>query len=110
MHISLFWSLSNQFTQFFINTLFCVAMVTILAMYILQQMWLCAADCNLGYMNKIVFTSIAFDYLLLIVKVNRSVKKYQLFLGNLIFLIVVSMVTAEDPGTLLFPIGYRHIA
>ena len=54
-------------------------MVTILAMYILQQMWLCAADCNLGYMNEIVFTSIAFDYLILIVQVNRSVKNTSYF-------------------------------
>ena len=49
-------------------------------------------------MNKILFL-IAFDYLILTFKV----KKYQIFPGNLIFLIV----TAEDSGTLLFPIGYR---
>ena len=43
-------------------------MATMLAMYILQQMWLCAADCNLRYINKILFTSIAFDCLILILK------------------------------------------
>ena len=37
---------SNQFTRFFINTLLCVAMVTMLAMYILQKVWLCEADYN----------------------------------------------------------------
>ena len=42
----LFWLPSNQFTRFFINTLLCVAMVTMLAMYILQKVWLCAADYN----------------------------------------------------------------
>ena len=39
-------------------------MVTKLAMYILQKLCLCAADCNLGYMNKTLFTLIAFDYLI----------------------------------------------
>ena len=44
----LFWLLSNQFTRFFINTLLYVAMVTKFAMYILQKVCLCAADCILG--------------------------------------------------------------
>ena len=66
--------------SFFINTLLCVAMVKMQAMYILQQMWSYAADCNLGYMNKILFTSIAFDYLILIFKVIRSVKNTSFFL------------------------------
>ena len=43
---SLFWLPSNQFTHFFINTLLCVAMVTILVMYFLQKLWLCAAVHN----------------------------------------------------------------
>ena len=36
-------------------------MVTKLAMYILQKVCLCAADCYLGYMNKTLFNFIAFD-------------------------------------------------
>ena len=39
-------------------------MVTKLAMYILQKECLYAAYCNLGYMNKTLFTLIAFDYLI----------------------------------------------
>ena len=35
-------------------------MVTKLAMYILQKVCLCAADCNLGDMNKTLFNFIAF--------------------------------------------------
>ena len=31
-------------------------MVTTLAMYILQEDMLCAADCDIGYMNKTLFT------------------------------------------------------
>ena len=34
-------------------------------MYDLQKVWLCATDCNLGYMNEILYTLIAFDYLIL---------------------------------------------
>ena len=77
MHIFYF---GCQFTQFFINTLLCVAMVTMQAIYILQQMWLYTADFNLGYMNTILFTSVAFDYLVLIFKVNRSAKNTSYFL------------------------------
>ena len=40
-------------------------MVTMLAMYIIQKVCLCAADCNLGYMDITLFTLIAFDYLIL---------------------------------------------
>ena len=36
-------------------------MVTMLAMYILQKVQLCAADCDLGYMNKTLFTLIALN-------------------------------------------------
>ena len=80
MHIFYFGCLATNLLNFFINTLLCVAMVTMLAMYILQQMWLRAADWNLGYMNKILFTSIAFDYLKLNFKVNRSAKNTSYFL------------------------------
>ena len=59
---------------------FGVAMVTVLAMYILQNVWLCAADCNLGFMNKTLFTFIAFDYLILTFKAKRSVKNDRYFL------------------------------
>ena len=79
-------------------------MVTMLAMYILQQMWLCAADCNYGYMNKILFTSIVFDYLILIFKVNRSTK-IPAISWNSGFSIFVSMVTAEDPEHYYFLLG-----
>ena len=37
-------------------------MVTMLAMYNLQKVCLCEVDCYLGYMNKTLFTKIAFDY------------------------------------------------
>ena len=39
-------------------------MVTMLSMYILQKVCLCAAECNLGYMNKTLFTLSAFNYLI----------------------------------------------
>ena len=83
-------------------------MVTMLAMYILQKECLCAADCNLGYMNKILFTLIAFDYLILTFKVKGSAKNTRYFLETW-FLSFVFMVTAEDAGAILFPIGYRQI-
>ena len=83
-------------------------MVTTLAMHIIQKVCLCTADCNLGYMNETLFVLIAFDYLILFcLEVSE---KYQIFLRNLIFLSFVSMVTTEDSGGLLFPIGYRQIA
>ena len=55
-------------------------MVTMLEMYILQKVGLCAADCNLGYMNKTLFILIAFDYLILTYKVKRSAKNTRNFL------------------------------
>ena len=56
-------------------------MVAKLAMYnILQNVCLCAADCNLGYMNKTLFTLIAVDYLILTFKVKRSAKNTKYFL------------------------------
>ena len=60
-----FGCLATNLLDFFINTLLCVAMVTKLAMYILQKACSYAADCNLGYMNKTLFILIAFDYLIL---------------------------------------------
>ena len=80
-----------------------------LAMHILQKVWLCTADYNSGYMNKTKFTLIALDYLILAFKEEVS-EKFLIFLENLIFLISVSLVTAEDSGTLLSPIGYRQSA
>ena len=47
-------------------------MVTKLAMSILQKVCLCAACCNLGYMNKTLFTLNALAYLILTFKVKRS--------------------------------------
>ena len=55
-------------------------MVTVLAMYILQKVWLRATDCYLGYMNKTLFTLIAFDYLILTFKVKRPAKNTRYFL------------------------------
>ena len=87
----------------------CVAMVTMLAMVIQQKVWPCAADCNLRYKNKTLFTLVAFDYLILTFKVKRSAK-IPVVSWKLDFLGFVSMVTDEDSGILLFPIGYRQIA
>ena len=84
-------------------------MVTKLAMSILRKVSLCAAGCNLGYMSKTLFASIAFDYLILILK-SRGHRKIPDISRKLDFLSFVSMVTAEDSGTLLCPIGYRQIA
>ena len=55
-------------------------MVTKLAMYILQKECLCAADCNLGYMNQTMLTLIAFDHLILPFKFKRSAKNTRYFL------------------------------
>ena len=46
MHIRYFGCLATKLLIFFINTQLCVAMVTMLAMYILQKVWLCVVDCN----------------------------------------------------------------
>ena len=80
MHIFYFGCLATNSLDFFINTLLCVAMVTILAMYILQKVWICATYCNLGCMNKTLFYIIAFDYLILTFKVKRSAKNTRYFL------------------------------
>ena len=84
-------------------------MVTKLAMYILQKVCLCAADCYLGYMNKTLSSLIAFDFLILSFTVKRSAKNIRYF-SKLDFLSFVSIVTAEDSGALLFSVGYRQIA
>ena len=62
------------------NTLLCVAMVTKLAIYILQKVCLSAAGYNLGYMNKTLFAFIAFDYLVLAFKIKRAAKNTRFFL------------------------------
>ena len=80
MHIHYFGCLATNLLDFFINTLLCVAMVTMLAMYSLQKVWSCAVDCNLCYLNKTLFTLIAFDYLILTLKVKRSAKYTRYFL------------------------------
>ena len=72
-------------------------MVTMLAMYILQKVCFCAAYCTLGYMNKTLFTLIAFDYLIFTLK-SRGQRKIPDVSWKLDFLSVVSMVTAEDSG------------
>ena len=46
MHILYFGCLATDLLIFFINTLLCVAMVTMLAKDILENVWLYAADCN----------------------------------------------------------------
>ena len=73
MYILYFGSLATNLLDLYKHT-FCVAMVTKLAMYILQKICLCAADCNLGSINKTLFILIAFDYLILTFKVNGSAK------------------------------------
>ena len=60
-------------------------MVSMLAMFILQKVCLCAADCNLGYMNKTLLTLIAFDNLILTFKVKRSAKTTRYFLETWFF-------------------------
>ena len=80
MYILYFGCLATNLLDFFINTLPCVAMVTKSEMYNLQKVCLCTADCNLGYMNKTLFTLIAFDFLILIFKVKRSAKNTRYFL------------------------------
>ena len=80
MHILYFGCPATNLLVFFINTLLCVAMVTVLAMYILQKLCLCVAGCNLGYMDIILFTLIAFDYLIFTFKVKRSAKNTRYFL------------------------------
>ena len=73
---------------------------------------LCKFMCSwllLGYMNKTLFTQIAFDYLILTFKVKSSAKNTRYF-SETWFLSFVSMVTAGVSGALHFPIGYRQIA
>ena len=74
MHILRFSCLATDLLCFFINSLLCVAMITELVNDILQNIWLCATDCNYLYMNKILFVLNAVDHLVLIFKVNRSPK------------------------------------
>ena len=81
MHILYFGCLATNLLECIcINTLLCVTMVTMLAMYILQKVWLCSANCNLGYMNIILFTLIAPDFLKLTFKIKRSSKNTRHFL------------------------------
>ena len=80
MHIHYFGYLATNLLDLFINTPLCVAMVTMLAMYILQKVLLCVADCNKGYINKTLFTLIALNYLILTFKVKRSAKNTRYFL------------------------------
>ena len=80
MYIRYFGCLATNLLDFFINTLLCVAVVTKLAMCILQKVCLCAADCHLGYMNKPLFILIAFDCLILTFKVKRSAENTKYFL------------------------------
>ena len=80
MHILYFGCLATNLLNFFIYTLLCVAMVTKLAMHILQKVCLCAAGYNLGYMNKTLFAFIAFDYLIFTFKVKRAAKNTRYFL------------------------------
>ena len=83
-------------------------MVTMWVKNIPQNVSLSAAYCHEVYMNKTMFTLIAFDYLILTFKVKRSGKIPDFFL-KLDFLSFVSMVTVQESETLLSPIGYRQI-
>ena len=78
MYILYFGRLETYLLDFI--TLLCVAMVTKLAIYILQKICLCAAAYNLVYMNKTLFTFIALDYLILTFKVKRAAKNTRYFL------------------------------
>ena len=55
-------------------------MLTMLAMYIIQDVCLCGADFDLGYMNKTLFTLTALEYLIFTFKVKRSEKNTRYFL------------------------------
>ena len=46
MHILRFVCLATDLLDFFINSLLCVAMVIELVNDNLQNVWLCATDCN----------------------------------------------------------------
>ena len=80
--------------DFFINTLLCVAMVTMLMKSILPNVWLFAADCNKVYTNRALSTLIAYNYLILTFKAKRSLKN-TLYVLELDLLSHVSMVTAQ---------------
>ena len=69
MHILRFGCLATDLLFFYINSL--LAMVTELVNDILQNIWLCATDCNYVYMNKTLFALNAVDHLILD---NRSPK------------------------------------
>ena len=64
----------DLFEKKIINSLLCVAIVTELVNDTLQNIWLCAADCNQVCMNKTLFALNAFDHLILTFKVNMSPK------------------------------------
>ena len=80
MHIRYFGCLATYLLDLFINTPLCVSMEPMLAMYILQNVWLCVADCNYGYIYKTLFTLIALDYVILTFKVKRLAKNTRYFL------------------------------
>ena len=62
------------------------------------------------YINRSMFTLIAFDYWILTFKIKRSGKTPDISLKLVFFKSFVSMVTAQESETLLSPIGYRQIA
>ena len=59
----------------------------------------------IGYASGPIRRCLFIDYIIITFKVKRSAKNTRLD-----FLSYVSMVTAEDSGAFLFPIGYRQIA
>ena len=74
MHILYCGCLATDLLDFFINTLFCIAMVTMLVKDIPQNVSLSAAYCYYLFMNKTRFTLTAFHYLILMFKVKGSGK------------------------------------
>ena len=71
----LLWLPFNRFARFFfINTRFCVAMVTMLKKNILQNENLYAAEYNKVYLNRTLLTLTAFDYLIKTFKAKSSAK------------------------------------
>ena len=74
MNILYFGCLATDLLDFFIDTLLCVSMVTMLVKDIPQNVSLSAAYCYQVYMNIPMFALIAFDYLILTFKVKMSGK------------------------------------
>ena len=75
MHILYLGCQATNLLDFYsLNTLIFIAMVTMLSKDILQNLWLYEADCNLVYMNRILFILFVFNF-----KVKRSMTTSSFF-------------------------------